>query len=345
MADSSFTVNYWLRKFEEAEHEILPENYRYMKMYMHQKKHGCKVKERSLTHYYQTLIPFAKWCKKPFSTLTEWDIYDYCDFLERKGYELNGKKKKYSEASLFAYKASIKTLLKDINHDAVAHIELKKVKKVLNDLLEKEDIAAMINAGNHPRDKAIISFLYESGCRKGELLNMLIEDIKLDEYGAVAQLNGKTGNRKCRVFTSAPYLRQWLEVHPTKNNKKSSLFCSLREPYSRLSQTGIQEQIGRIARRAGIDKPVNCHHFRHSRATHLANVLSDQNLKNYLGWTAGSSMAATYVHIKNTDDAILKMYGIVKDGAIADPLKVGKCPRCGDLNQETAHFCSKCAVS
>jgi hypothetical protein len=81
---------------------------------MHEKKHGRKVKERTLVHHYSTLLPFAKWCTKPFAELTKWDIYDYYDFLEKKGYEVNGKHRKYSEASLFAFKASIKSVKRSV---------------------------------------------------------------------------------------------------------------------------------------------------------------------------------------------------------------------------------------
>ena len=55
-------------------------------------------------------------------------------------------------------------------------------------------------------------------------------------------------------------------------------------------------------------------------------------------------MEATYVHIKDTDNAVLKMYGVIKDGAIADPLKVVKCPRCHELNPESSAYCGKCGL-
>ena len=76
--------------------------------------------------------------------LTKWDIHDYCAFLERKGYELNGKRREYAEASIFAYKESIKNLLKNINPEAVDNLELSY--------------------------------------RKDELLNRVIKNVKFDDY-------------------------------------------------------------------------------------------------------------------------------------------------------------------
>ena len=58
-------------------------------------------------------------------------------------------------------------------------------------------------------------------------------------------------------------------------------------------------------------------------------------------------MAATYVHLsgEDTDPAIMRMYGIeeVKENKQGE-LKIFKCPRCKDLNPESAQFCVKCGL-
>jgi len=135
-------------------------------------------------------------------------------------------------------------------------------------------------------------------------------------------------------------------VHPRKNNRESPLFCSLREPFDLISETGLSYQLRKIAKRAGIEKRVNPHSFRHARATHLAEHLTEQQMKKYLGWTEGSNMAAIYVHLsgKDMDAAILKMNGIKIDDTHADGLRVGRCPRCKELNPETSLYCGKCGL-
>jgi hypothetical protein len=47
---------------------------------------------------------------------------------------------------------------------------------------------------------------------------------------------------------------------------------------------------------------------------------------------------------KDIDDAILKMNGIMIDDTHTDGLKVGRCPRCKELNPETSLFCGKCGM-
>ena len=60
-----------------------------------------------------------------------------------------------------------------------------------------------------------------------------------------------------------------------------------------------------VAKRCGIKKRVNPHSFEHARASNLANVLTEAQMKEYLGWVGDSKMAATYVHLsgRNVDNA------------------------------------------
>ncbi len=66
-----------------------------------------------------------------------------------------------------------------------------------------------------------------------------------------------------------------------------------------------------MAQKAGLRKRVYPHLFRHSRATELANVLTDQQMKQYFGWGKDSAMVGRHTHLsgKETDKAILEYYG------------------------------------
>lgn len=107
------------------------------------------------------------------------------------------------------------------------------------------------------------------------------------------------------------------------------------------------DNIKRAAKKAGIEKPVNLHFFRHARATQLAQNLTEPQLKTYLGWSAGPSMAAVYVHLsgKDVDSAILKANGIdVPEERISNSLKTIRCPRCKEIQNSKAQFCFKCGL-
>lgn len=280
--------------------------------------------------------------------LSEDTVLDYLDHLRDYTFIRKGKNVHYSKYSIYLMETKVKQFLTFVQPELSSCItpKMPKTRKLPENMLTEEDIEKLLNACQSLRDKALVAFLYESGCRKGELLSVKLNNVVLDSMGAVVTLpEGKTGARRIRVVFSASYLRQYMENHPNSDSN-SYLFCSTHAPYGRISDSGLKKQLKEIAVRAGITKNVFPHLLRHSRATHLAKHLSEQSLKTYLGWTPGSGMASVYVHLsgQDIDPEILKMHGIEVESTYVPSLKVGRCPRCKELNNENSLYCGKCGL-
>ena len=216
-------------------------------------------------------------------------------------------------------------------------------------LITQEDVNQLIEASRNTRDKAIFSTLYDSGIRLGELLSMRIRDVTFDNYGALLSVTGKTGPRQVRVVgNSIPYLRQWLNVHPLKSKEDTLIFCNIdRMKGNALTEHDIYSMFKKVSKRAGINKRIHPHLFRHSRATILASLVMEAPLESQMGWVHGSKQTKTYVHLslRDQDNAILKAYG--KDVKDRDSIKEDmprECPRCHRLNPSTSLFCSICGM-
>ncbi|MGC8993727.1 MAG: tyrosine-type recombinase/integrase, partial [Candidatus Aenigmatarchaeota archaeon] len=219
----------------------------------------------------------------------------------------------------------------------------------LPQVLTMEEINKMIEVCDNLRDKALISVLYESGCRASEILDLKIKDLEFDEYGGVLIVRGKTGSRRIRLISSIPALKEWLNVHPRKNDPNASLFCSLAKNNkgSPLDVCGLHFIVKEIAKKAGINKRVYPHLFRHTRATHLAKYLTEQELKIYFGWAKGSDMPGVYVHLSGRDveNKILQISGVKpKESESLPTLPTIKCYRCGEENSSGNKFCWKCGA-
>jgi integrase/recombinase XerD len=218
-------------------------------------------------------------------------------------------------------------------------------KKLPEELLTDEEIINIIQKTERVRDRALLSSLAESGCRISEIGTMQIKHISFEEYGTRLMVNGKTGMRKILVINCTPYLQEWINQHPYNDNPESYLWISSNGEI--LSYTRIAAILKESVKKAGIKKRVYPHLFRHSRATLLANVMSDSALKNYLGWTQGSKMAATYIHMsgKETDNSILELNGVKidKEKKISK-LKPKECSRCKTINEATNRFCKICGL-
>jgi site-specific recombinase XerD/ribosomal protein L40E len=99
--------------------------------------------------------------------------------------------------------------------------------------------------------------------------------------------------------------------------------------------------------RAGIDKPSNPHHYRHSRASFLANEMTEAQLCKWFGWVQGSDVPARYVHLsgRDIDNAYDQMHGIVEPEEDDEDPEVRKCDRCGELNESDATYCMRCGFA
>jgi len=292
--------------------------------------------------YANYLKTIAEKIGKSFMEVNEEDIINFLSHLEQSN---------YSEWTKRDYKVVLKRFFRFLGKEELMK-DIKTTmrnnrKKLPEDLLTKTEIKRMIETANHPRDKAIISLLYEGGLRIGELASLKIKNVVFDEYGAVIKVKGKTGERRVRVVLSSSLLAKWIEIHPDKDNPNAPLLVNLSTNYKNkgITYRGISMRIKEIAKKAGVDKKITPHLFRHSRATHLATVLTEAQMNEYFGWVQGSRMAATYVHLsgRDTDNKMLEIYGLKKKEKEKEKeLKPKECPRCKYINGPTDRFCSRC---
>src|SRR3989338_7703316 len=221
-----------------------------------------------------------------------------------------------------------------------------KHRKLPEELLTEEETKALIQACKCVRDKALFATLAESGCRVSEVGLMKIKNVSFETYGARISITGKTGSRKILIINATPYLQEWINSHPENENPEAFLWISNHDRL--LCYNRIIAILKRAGAKAGIKKRIHPHLLRHSRATQLASIMSDSQLKNYLGWTQSSKMAGIYVHMsgKDADDAILQANNIIVEKVKKDPLlKPTSCLRCKIKNPATNPFCNSCGFS
>ncbi len=263
----------------------------------------------------------------------------------------------YSPSSANLLKATIKQFFRWLYVDdddskeypaVVKWIKTGKIKPNYGKrVLSKQDVLAMMQSADNPRDRAIVHVLYESGCRASELLSMKLKDVAFDQYGATLRVNGKTGERRVRLIESIPDLRMWLDMHPTRNHPESALWITNRAPFRPIVIDTLQVTIYKLAERAALPEGISPHSFRHARATHLASDLTEAQMKVLFGWTGDSDMPARYVHLsgRDVDDALLRINGIKTDAQekTASPTAPRACPRCHTPNSPAAKFCMQCS--
>jgi integrase len=319
------------------------------------KKLICKFKDFAFSfgittgrvvRYMFDLRIMAQFLGKNFEDATKDDIVKLVGKLERSN--------RFSKSTVRDFKLTLRKFYKWLrNTDEFpeevrwfkTHIRYDAIKNP-EDMLTEEEVQKMINLCRDPRDKAFISTLYESGCRIGEILPLRINQVKFDQYGALLLVNGKTGFRRVRVVASAPYLIEWINNHPLKDDQKAFLWVS--RDLKRWTYNSMYGMLRRIAKKAKINKKVNPHNYRHSRASYLANHLTEAQMNEHFGWVQGSNMPLIYVHLsgRDVDNALLKVYGIDNNNERKESIfKPKECSYCKHINQATNKFCSRCGLS
>ena len=299
--------------------------------------------------YLNDLPKLAQILGTPFEKATREDLERVLQGIE---------KSDYAPQTKLDFRKSIKKFYKWLNGgetypDSVSWIKTtgkRNHDRLPEDLLTEDDVKRLVVAATHVRDRALVSILWESGSRVGELLTMRVKSVAF--YDAVTRITieGKTGARRVPLIDSTPYLAEWLDHHPLREKPSASLWVGVGtvgrdEP---LEYAALRKMLVRVARKAGVKKDVNPHNFRHSRATFLANHLTEAQMNQYLGWVPGSGMPAVYVHLsgRDVDDAILELRGMKpkQEAKPENTMAPKPCVRCGMSNKATGKFCSRCGA-
>lgn len=187
--------------------------------------------------------------------------------------------------------------------DPTERLESPKVVRKLPEHLTKEEVDRFLDAPDpeHPlywRDRAMLEFLYATGMRVSELVELPISGLDLDE--AFVTVFGK-GSKERLVPVGTPALRavhRYLaEVRPglEKGEGQGRVFLNARgRPIGR---TAVWALVKESARRAGIRKTVSPHTLRHTFATHLLEGGADLAAVQELLGHADISTTQIYTHV------------------------------------------------
>jgi integrase/recombinase XerD len=168
----------------------------------------------------------------------------------------------------------------EINENPATLIESPKTGLKLPEVLSVEEIDRIIEAidlskAEGHRNKAIIETLYGCGLRVSELVNLRLTDIHYGE-GFIIVL-GK-GDKQRLVPINSKALKE-IDIYKTERNKltvindQNILFLNRRG--SHLTRAMIFTIIKDLAAKAGINKKISPHTFRHSFATHMIQAGAD----------------------------------------------------------------------
>ena len=156
------------------------------------------------------------------------------------------------------------------------------------------------------RDLLLLEMLYATGVRVGELVNIKVSDIDINNKNIL--ILGK-GNKE-RYVQFGEYCQDALINYLNdgrillNTNKEEYLF--LNNNGGVLTERGVRYILDKIIKQTGINKNISPHMIRHSFATHLLNEGCDLlTVQKLLGH---ESIAATQIYTHVTTDRLKEVY-------------------------------------
>jgi integrase/recombinase XerD len=252
------------------------------------------------------------------------------------------------------------------------NIKMKRTKRLSpyleTEIWDRDELFTIIKHEQYKRNKAVLALLWDLDARAHEVALLQIKHIRLKEKYGEGEIphEAKTGSGPVLLTFSFPYIRDWLNEHPFKNQPQARLICNLLTgaPIRADQINEIMKQLKkRIERLLENDKIIdnqekkrleyllktkkwNPYCIRHSAITADSDYLPEYALKKKVRWSMNSKQGSRYIKKRMGNE--LKNKILEYNGISIDPLKIQKqtvsnCPKCDLVNALENRYCSKCS--
>jgi len=155
--------------------------------------------------------------------------------------------------------------------------------------LSRDEVVFWAERETTLRKKALILFLFDSGVRAEELLNIRMKHVSYDRDEKAYRVRvefSKTKPRTIFVPVASETLRFYLDTYEDRFDPEAQLFP--------ITYDALRKFI-RLSARAHLKKEATPHLLRHSSATYYCSKLNSYQLSYRYGWSMSSSMPNRYI--------------------------------------------------
>ena len=266
---------------------------------------GQRYSKSTVVSYLTFVRSFLGYFKKKESAyITMRDIHEY-------NYEVIIKNK-YSVSYQRQFIGAIKLFFDYVTHCSFDTEELLRPKKEnkLPSVLSKEEIRQLLLCTRNIKHKAILSTIYSSGLRIGEVLSLRISDIDTDRMQIHVKMAKGRKDRyvkmsKANMFLVQQYLHKYTPLRYLFEGPDNNAYSS----------SSVRQILKRSCEKAGITKRVTPHTLRHSYATHLLELGVDlRYVQTFLGHKKPeTTMIYTHISSEKVDNLVNPLDELFKE--------------------------------
>ncbi|MDD5316939.1 MAG: tyrosine-type recombinase/integrase [Candidatus Cloacimonetes bacterium] len=241
--------------------------------------------QRTIDTYMIYLNMFYEYVKKDLDKINDDDIINFLSYLKTE--------KKVGSATLNLVLSAIKHFyIEFLKSNILINIKLPNKAKKIPIVLTPKEIKELISVIDNTRNKLIVEFMFSTGVRISECVNMKISNLNFDEFTGNV-ISGK-GNKDRIIILSKKWVENYKTYLENRKIKSEYLFCN--NSGNALSVDTIQKFLKIYASKANIDKKISPHTLRHSFATNLLE--NDVNIRYIQQLLGHANLNTTQIYTK-----------------------------------------------
>ena len=230
----------------------------------------------------------------------------------------------------------------DWNTPTFINLKMKRTKRLSpyleTEIWERDELATIIKYESYKRNKAVLALLWDLDARPHEITLLKIKHLRLREKYGEGEIphEAKTGSGPMLLTFSFPYVRDWLNEHPFRNEPNARLICNLftgssirpDQIYDIMRQ--LKRRMERLIENNEITDPKeleqirhlldtkkwNPYCIRHSAITADSDYLPEYALKKKVRWSMNSKQSSRYIKRRMGNELkgkILEYNGIISE--------------------------------
>jgi len=324
----------------------------------------------TLEQYTTILLRATELAEKPLTQFADKDpesgIYesDYTQFIRglEEGSLPDVKDNGYSDEYVRSYKQVLKPFFRYIGKDFSEDISIgqpTKGKITEEDCFNSDESSRMFSVAD-TRDSAIIALWLATGQRASAICSLKLSDVTFTQNRGRFKLNpeavGLKGAKGLRpMLWATPYVKRWVNSHPTPDDPEAPLFCCKRNGAhydlgDPLSYEAIKRMVETICDKAEIpSEKAQTHRFRHTAIRRMIrDGLTEQQICFIVGWDPDSSHLSRYGSLKDETQSsdIEEKYGLREEEESDIGVSFENCPKCESPLSELVKpsFCPECGL-
>lgn len=250
----------------------------------------------TLESYQRYLVQFGRFIQKEPQDITTMDVRMFLSTFAKRDV-----KNTTLATVIFTLKSFFAWLHAEeyITRNPMVKIQATKKDRHLRKALSREELEMLRVACETDRDRAMLEFLYSTGCRLDEVVKLNKDDIGWNDDSV--KVLGKGDKERIVYLNAKAKVHVWRYISGRKDDNEA-LFVSSKKPFDRMGNRGFEKIFSGLGKKAGLKQNVFPHLIRHTTATHmLQNGASLMEVQEYLGH---DSPATTQIYAKLDREAV-----------------------------------------